>query len=368
MRLARLEVSHVRNLTHVLVDLVDGVNVFIGPNGAGKTSLLEALFLLARGRSFRTSHITSIVQRGESALTVRAHVVDERRGPVAISLHKRRDNVAEAQLNGVPERRQSDVAALLPLQLFLPDGAALVFGGPGERRRFLDWGVFHVKPDALATLRDYQRALRQRNAMLRAARGQATLRSVEIAAWSERVAEVGVAVDALRRDYVALLAPAFAEQLARIAPDLAADLEYASGWSDGETLAKSLSESLARDVKFGATHAGPHRADLRIRSGVAPVAETLSRGQAKAMATALRLAQAQCTMSVAGRRSVFLLDEGGAELDQTHARLLYEAIEDMGCQVMATANAVPVELKGLGRAMRLFHVEHGVCLQAPSKD
>jgi DNA replication and repair protein RecF len=177
MRLAGLEVSCVRNLSHVHVDLVDGVNLFIGANGAGKTSLLEAVYLLARGRSFRTSHIASVVQRGAPALSVRATVADEYRGTLTISLHKRRDNVAEAQVNGVPERKQSDVAMLLPLQLLLPDGATLVMGGPGERRRFLDWGVFHVKPSALATLRDYERALRQRNAMLRSARGQTTARA-----------------------------------------------------------------------------------------------------------------------------------------------------------------------------------------------
>ena len=361
MRLARLEVSCVRNLSHVRIDLADGMNVFVGPNGAGKTSLLEAVYLLARGRSFRTSHIASVVQRGEPALTVRANVRDEHRGTLAISLHKRRDNVAEAQVNGVPERKQSDVAMLLPLQLFLPDGAMLVVGSPGERRRFLDWGVFHVKPSALATLRDYQRALRQRNAMLRSARGQSAERAPEIAAWSEQLAEIGTAVDALRRDYLNLLRAEFARQLARIAPDQSAELEYVCGWSEGEQLGKSLSESLARDVKFGVTHVGPHRADLRIRAGGAPVAEMLSRGQAKAMAVALRLAQAQCTMTVAGRRSIFLLDEGGAELDQTHARLLYEAIEDMDCQVMATANAIAAEWSGLRRITRLFHVEHGAC-------
>src|SRR5262249_10556850 len=158
--------------------------------------------------------------------------------------------VAEAQVNGVPERKQSDVTMLLPLQLLLPDGATLVMGGPGERRRFLDWGVFHVKPSALATLRDYQRALRQRNAMLRSAPGHASARAAEIAVWSEQLAEVGAAVDALRRDYLTLLDAEFARQLARIAPDLMAELEYAPGWSEGESLGKSLSESLARDVKF----------------------------------------------------------------------------------------------------------------------
>jgi len=361
MRLARLEVAHVRNLSSVRIDLVDGLNLFIGANGAGKTSLLEAVHLLARGRSFRTTHIGSVIQRGADALWVRAAVVDERRGELSIGLQKRRDNVAEARINGIPERRQSEVAALLPLQLLLPDGADLVLGGPGERRRFLDWGLFHVKPDALLKLREFQRALRQRNALLRSARGRAEQLASEMDAWTDRVAELGESVSGLRMEYVEQLRDHFDGAMRRIAPGLAISMDYQRGWSEGTPLEKTLRDSVGRDVKLAATHSGPHRADLRLRIDADAAAEMLSRGQAKAVATALRLAQARFTMSAVGRRSLFLLDDVGAELDLAHSTHFFEALAEMGCQVMATATSVPGHGARFGGRRRLFHVEHGDC-------
>jgi DNA replication and repair protein RecF len=368
MRLVRLEVAHVRNLSSVRIDLVDGLNLFIGANGAGKTSVLEAVHLLARGRSFRTARIGSVIERGAEALWVRADVADERQGDLMIGLQKRRDNVAEARINGLPERRQSEVAALLPLQLLLPDGADLVLGGPGERRRFLDWGMFHVKPGALTALREFQRALRQRNALLRSARGRADQLPSETSAWTDRVVELGERVSLLRNEYVEQLREHFATALARIAPDLSVAMEYLRGWSDDVDLAKSLRESSGRDVKFGATHPGPHRAELRLRVGSDAAAETLSRGQAKAVATALRLAQARFTMSAAGRRSLFLLDDVGAELDLAHSTHFFEALAEMGCQVMATATAVPEHGARFEGRRRLFHVEHGTCRRTQDED
>jgi DNA replication and repair protein RecF len=249
----------------------------------------------------------------------------------------------------------------MPLQLLLPDGAELVLGGPAERRRFLDWGMFHVKPGSLAALREYQRGLRQRNALLRAARGRVDRLPGDVGAWTERLAASGESVDQLRQAYVEGLRVAVSEMLARLAPELDIALSYQRGWADGEPFAKALGESLERDVKSGATQAGPHRGDLRLRAGGDPAAETLSRGQAKALAMALRLAQAQDTASRAGRRSLFLVDDLGTELDRVHSGSFFAALDEMGCQVLATATAVPHDELGYGDRRALFHVEHGRC-------
>jgi DNA replication and repair protein RecF len=361
VRLAHLQISHVRNLSQVEIELVDGLNLFVGANGAGKTSLLEAVHLLARGRSFRTTRIGSVIGRDAESLWVHADLVDEVRGVVSVGLQKRRDNVAEARIDGVPQRHQSRVAELLPLQLLLPDGADLVMGGPGERRRFLDWGMFHVEPHSLSVLREYQRVLRQRNALLRSAHRRGEPLASEAMVWTERAAVAGERVDDLRRRYVGALAPVLAEVLEEIAPEVPAAITYQSGWPEGASLGKSLSESLPRDVKFGTTHAGPHRAELRLRSDGEPAAETLSRGQAKALATALRLAQARHTMAVAGRRSLFLVDDLGAELDRQHSERFFAALEAFGCQVLATTTALPGHRVGFWDRQRTFHVERGCC-------
>jgi DNA replication and repair protein RecF len=365
MRLARLEITQVRNLDHVTVDLVPGFNLFHGANGAGKTSLLEAVHLLARGRSFRTHRIGSVISHGADALWVHAQIDDEQRGRLGVGLHKRRDNVAEIRINGVPERRLSSVAALLPVQVLLPDGADLVLGQPGERRRFVDWGMFHVEHESLAALRDYQRALRQRNVVLRAARGRSEPLARDLDPWDEQVVRLGETVDSLRRGYVGALAVAFAEQLNALSPGLAVELRYQSGWTDGAEFAKSLRDSRPRDVKSGVTHPGPHRADIRLRVAGLAAAETLSRGQAKMVASALRLAQAQQIARRTGRTSVFLMDDVGAELDQPHSERFFGALGAMGCQVLATATAALALDAHFRAGARMFHVEHGTVVQQP---
>lgn len=364
MRLARLEITQVRNIAQIAIDLCAGLNLIYGSNGAGKTSILEAVHLLARGRSFRTHRIGSVIARGSEALWVHAQLHDEHQGVLGVGLHKRRDNVAELRVNGVPERRLSSIAGLLPLQVLLPDGADLVLSHPGERRRFLDWGMFHVEHASLPVLRDYQRALRQRNVILRAARGREDALGRDMDSWDEQVVALADQVDVLRRAYVAELVPAFAAALEGLSPGLEVELRYQSGWSDGVSFEKSLRESRARDVKSGATHPGPHRADLRLRSAGHVAAETLSRGQAKVVASALRLAQAAQIAGATGRTSVFLMDDVGAELDAPHGERFFAALGALGCQVLATGTAPADYERHFPGGQRVFHVEHGRCQSA----
>jgi DNA replication and repair protein RecF len=362
MWVERLEVAHVRNLVAVDLTLSPGLNLFCGPNGAGKTALLEAMHLLTRGRSFRGSRVQPLIQHGQPGILIRARVQDEARGGVDIALAKNRDAGSDLRVAGQPERRLSAVAGLVPQQLFLPDGSDLVFGGPGERRRFLDWGVFHVKPPYLSHLQAYQRALRQRNALLAAG---VSSRHAELGAWTEQLDALAETVDAARRDYLAALEIKLGAMLDRlVAGGFEATLEYRRGWPDGERLAAALGRSLDRDVKFASTQLGPHRAELRFSvgsgSGSGNAAELLSRGQGKLLASALRLAQVHVTRQETGRSSLLLIDDLGAELDRVHSHRFFELLADSGCQVLATC-VEPMRLAEFGFERRaMFHVERGL--------
>jgi DNA replication and repair protein RecF len=362
MRLIRLEISGVRNLSNVSIACSAGLNLFVGPNGAGKTAILEAVHLLARGRSFRSTTAESVIQQGSEHLLVRTQLEDEHRGTVSIGLAKHRGNRTELHLNEVPERRLSDVARLMPIQLALPDSSDLVFGAPLERRRFIDWGTFHVEPLYLDQLRHYQRSLHQRNALLRYLKGQqseSTQRELDV--WTERLTALAVEVDRARRLYLGKLFPVVLTKLAALAPEVGLALSYRSGWREGEALEDCLRESIARDVKFGLTHFGPHRGDVRLSVGAGAAAATLSRGQAKVVASALRLAQAELTNEIGGRQSLFLIDDVGAELDAAHNERFFRALEATGSQVFATAtSAMALGSAFVGRR-QVFHVEQGSC-------
>jgi DNA replication and repair protein RecF len=358
MHIERLEVSHCRNLTAVDLPLSPRLNLLTGPNGAGKTSVLEAVHVLARGRSFRSPRIAPVITHGENAIIIRAHVADPIRGRLNVAVQRQRNNQADARFNREP-CKPSDVAAILPLQLMLPDAAALVFGEPAGRRRFLDWGTFHVKPGYLEALRAYQRALRQRNAVLRGFASGGT-RSAELETWTLTLVERGNEVTQMRQSYVARLTSVLPEVLESLAPDLSIRCDLQRGWTDAVELSDSMSESRPRDVKLGATQTGPHRADLKLLAAGGPASAVLSRGQAKLLASALHLAQARLTAADASRASIFLIDDLGAELDREHNQRLFRALADTGAQVLATSTSVPDLGPAFGQAdRRVFHVEQG---------
>lgn len=355
MLLERLDVQNVRNIASAELTLDTGVNLLIGPNGAGKTAVLEAVHLLFCGRSFRTNRSESLVRRGEAHMSVAASCRDEGLGAVRLG-HLRDRGRVELRRDGQLVRQASALAALLPIQLLLPDLGELVFGGPAGRRQWLDWGAFHGQPDHAGTLRAYLRALRHRNALLR--RGElATL-----APWSEQVAALGERVAAARCRYFEEAAPAVHRCLGVLNENVALTVRYDAGWEGGK-LASALAASLERDVRTGATNAGPHRADLHLLSDGEPAAAVLSRGQGKVVASALRLGQAQNLMATS-KPSLFLIDDVGAELDVDHSERFFGVLGEMACQILATSARLDSTHALRALPTRMFHVEHGVVRKA----
>lgn len=359
MRFTRLEISYFRNLSSVAIDLAPGLNTFYGDNGAGKTALLEAVHLLCRGRSFRTQKTQTLIQHDADQLVVRGAIDDEIRGHTTLAISKDRRARTEMRLNGEIERRLSEVARLTPLQVMLPDIAELVFGGPANRRSWLDWGTFHVKPSYLDTLRKYLRAVKQRNVLLKEQADDRQLRP-----WHDEVARLGEAVTADRQEYLQLLLPHFKAVLAELAPDLTLEVEYKRGWGKDEQLGKLLAESSPREVKYASTLWGPHRADVQIRSEGVAAGSVLSRGQGKLVASALQIGQASLLAETEQRSTVFLIDDAGAELDLAHNARFFSLLQRIGGQILATTTRHPGTGDELAPANGVFHVKHGTVAPA----
>lgn len=360
MRLERAEVWGFRNLTSLSVDLSPGLNHFLGPNGAGKTAFLEAIYLLFRGRSFRTNRIANVIAREEDRLVVRAELdADGLRRSAATS--RDRDDGRELRVDGVAGRKVSELASLLPIQLMLPEASGLVFGSPAVRRSFIDWGAFHVKREHLDDLRGYQRAIRQRNALLRQARGDIRKLPVALEAWNAQLLEFARRADLQRREYIAGLIPLVEDVMRRLAPELGVVLTYEPGWPNDRTLEETLVETMLREVKLGATQSGPHRADLRLTVAQGRASDVLSRGQAKLLASGLHLAQARKTREQTGADSMFLIDDVGAELDEAHRMNFFELLSEEQCQVITTGTTKLEPMVTYKSGFRTFHVEQGAC-------
>ena len=360
MILERVEVENVRNIEAAGIDLCPGLNVLSGANGAGKTAVLEAVHLLLRGRSFRTRSIETIIRSGGNGLTIRAEIRDPTRGESKIGLTKDRAKNTQLRRDGVAVANASEVAALLPLQVLLPDLADLVFGPPSSRRQWLDWGTFHVKHEYLATLRNYLRAIRQRNGALRAGDQEA------IRLWGEQAGELGERVTEVRQHYVDLINTRLSSTLAMLSPELNIVLRHEPGWR-GDSLANEMRQHTPQDVKLRSTQAGPHRGDVRIeivpkstQGAPQPAAHMLSRGQGKVVASAMKLVQAQHLSSEMERPSLFLIDDAGAELDKEHRDRFFGMLKDQSYQILATTTDADWLLGGYPfTPAALFHVEHG---------
>ena len=258
MRLERLTISNIRNVAALELELNPKLNLLWGPNGAGKTAILEAVFLLSRGRSFRSGRTSSVIQTGRSALTVRAEIEDELHGHQSLAISRSSGGLTQLRIGGSKERLLSRMAELLPLQLMLPDVSSLVFGSPGDRRRWLDWGMFHVEPHYLALLRDYLRSLKQRNAALKS-----RTMDTDLDVWTQQLESAATPLTEARRRYVNELQPFLEESLRTLAPELDVEAVFYPGWAETERLSKVLGDQQAREVKLGVTQYGPQRADVR---------------------------------------------------------------------------------------------------------
>jgi DNA replication and repair protein RecF len=353
MRLTTLRISNLRNIAELELNLGPGFNVLLGPNGAGKTSILEGAYLLAHAQSFRLGTHESLVRSGSAAFTLHARV-ERKAGPVQIGL-SRDAGSWQAKVN---QTAASNLAVLLKefaIVCLEPGSHALISGGSSERRRFLDWGVFHVEPEHLRRAREYRRALRQRNALLKQG-GRA-----ELPTWDQELARLAGPVAESRESYFRRFCPIVKQLLEELLPELGtASLQLNQGWSSDNSLAEVLLQARASDVARGHTTRGPHRADWSLRFERAPSREYLSRGQQKLCAMACVIGQAQLFSEARGEWPVVALDDLGSELDTKHQRYAIDMLVRAGCQVLVTGTELPSSLRGINAPLQMFHVEHGV--------
>jgi DNA replication and repair protein RecF len=327
-------------------------NVISGENASGKTSLLEAIFFLGRGRSFRTARNETLIRKGRHELMLTGRVHGAGRSQ-AVGVRFGREGI-EARAGGERIASLAELAGVMPVQAIDPEVHRLVEEGPQERRRYLDWGVFHVEPNFVDHWRRYQRALRQRNAALRAGQPASVVR-----AWNPELVEAGERVAEFRQRYLELLRPHVASVGERLL-GLPLELGLNRGWAGEVTLAEALEAAWARDVERAMTHVGPHRADLAIRVGGELARDRISRGQQKLTAASMLLGQLRCDAEQGSEVAALLVDDPAAELDSGNLEKLLREVLDLPAQLFVTAlDAQNPSIRALPQG-HMFHVEHGV--------
>ena len=355
MHVAHLSLADFRSYARAEVPLEPGVTAFVGPNGQGKTNLVEAVGYLATLGSHRVATDAPLVRSGADRAIVRGSVVRDGR-PTLIELEINPGKANRARINRSGNVRPRDVLGLLRTVLFAPEDLALVKGDPGERRRFLDELLTARAPRLAGVRQDYERVLKQRNALLRTAAmarraggGRADLSTLDV--WDGHLARAGAELTAFRLHLVASLQPLVAKAYEQLAPVGGPTiLEYRSGLAgpaptSREELCAALTEALVaarkQEVERGVTLVGPHRDDLLLRLGRLPAKGYASHGESWSYALALRLASYEL-LRADGGEPVLVLDDVFAELDTRRRDRLAELVAP-GEQVLVTA-AVPEDV------------------------
>ena len=344
MRIDRLWLADFRNYNELSLELSPALTAVVGANGEGKSNLLEALCYLATLESFRGAPREALVRVGAPQATVRAEGQAEGRRMLVeaeITTGRGRDRVL---VNRQPLRRARDLLGFLRVTVFAPDDLELVKGGPAARRRYLDDLLVSLHPKYDALRSDVDRALKQRNTLLKQCGGRLDEGAeFTLDVWDSKLAEHGEALAAAREDAAARLTPVVSQAYDQVAASSAAvGLQYERSWSGG--LLEALQASRKDDLRRGVTLLGPHRDDLELTLGGLPARTHASQGEQRSLALALRLGSHHLIAEVTGSFPLLLLDDVFSELDPSRSQALLEHLPP-GQSLLTTASGLPEAAK-----------------------
>ena len=336
MSLTELNVSGFRNLSIAAFRPHPGFNLVLGDNGSGKSSLLEAIYVLGTGKSFRTHHPQSLITLNGSCFQVQGQLGHSR---LSLGIERQATGEQRIHLQGERVHSASLLASAFPVQAITLNDDQLFEGSPKIRRQFLDWGVFHVEHDQSRVLfQKFQRAIKQRNSALKSVK----LSANELSIWTTEFIRAAEQLNQVRGHYFKQLVTAY-ENICQSSKDFSFGLDlklyYSPGWDKKMSLAEALQRpaTQARERETGLTLVGPHRADIRLMWQHMPAKEVLSRGQKKVLAYCLKLAQLKCLIAQGAPTPVILVDDISAELDRPHLLALLKQLAEFDTQIFLTA-------------------------------
>ena len=340
MRLLSLEVQNYRNIASASLTPGRELTVICGNNGQGKTNLLEAIWLLTGGKSFRGGKDAELVRRGEPFAVLEASTLsaqhpeellleepeEERRIRMTIGTPDSSRPGRNASVNGAPPKRASALAGSFPAVVFDPGHLSLVKGAPEGRRKFLDAALCQLYPGYLTVYRRYIRALQQKNALLRRSAAGPERPYAEKAALLEvlnaELAVQGEAIQQRRRAYLERLGPLACSNYAELSHGAERmELHYAAQFEPGG-LADLLRAHQSEELRAGQSLCGPHREDIELLLDGQPAKVFASQGQQRSVVLSLKMAEAAAAAAITGEHPVLLLDDVLSELDDGRKQYL----------------------------------------------
>lgn len=352
LRVNRLTIQNLRNISNADITLSPTLNFFHGFNGAGKTTILEAVYLLARAKSFRKGHPSTQLRRGAHDLTLFSEVEKSSSERIRVGL-QRSGNKVQMRLNSEPIRKLSDLALSLPVALVTPQTHRILEEGPEFRRKLLNWGLFHVEHRYGQLLSSYNRVLLQRNHLLRSRVGGLDV-------WDRQLVLLANEIANLQIDYVSAWNRHARKLASHISVFSSLELSLHRGWERDIPLEDVLQGRVESDRKQGYTSVGSHRADIQVRIEGILARNYLSQGQQKLLIILLMFAQSLYMMEELGESPVFLMDDLQSELDPESQECVLYSLKTNPLQCLMTGiDPSRLVMSGIISDTRMFHVEQG---------
>lgn len=341
MIVERIELRDFRNYGEASFALIPGVTAVVGENGQGKTNLAEALTYLATLESFRGVPPEAMVRLGCDQAIIRAEVLHDDGRTLLVEAEINRSGRNRIFVNRQRLVRSRDLLGVLRVSVFSPDDLALVKGGPGERRRFLDDALVALAPKHDVLRRDLDRIIRQRNTLLKQAGGRLSDDvSFTLDVWDAKFAQVGDELGTVRAALVADMSPLLHQAYSALADrETPVGLLYEPAWRNGG-LAAALAEARRDDVRRGVSTVGPHRDDVELFINDMPARTHSSQGEQRTYALAMRMAVHRLVAQRTDSPPVLVLDDVLSELDRGRSRALLEHLP-AGQVILTTAAALP---------------------------
>lgn len=340
MRIFTLVADGVRNLKPVQLRPRERFNVFVGDNGQGKTNLLEAIYVIATLRSFRTSKLTDLVAFGATEAKLGARVIKD--DLVRVYEVDLGPGSRKVRLDGKAVRPLSRYFGGFNVVVFTPEDLALPRGSPGDRRRFLDRGVFNFEPGYLATASDYEKVVKTRNSVLKqAGQGSMGARQAEdlLAVYDAQLAQLAVSIIAARVKFLETIGPEMTKAFAAITrTGLAAGARYVSKLvgKPAVVIEEELRAGRARDLASQSTQLGPHRDDIVLELDGREAGSFASQGQLRAIMLAWKTAELEVLGRHHGDPPILLLDDVSSELDPARNEFLFAHLATLAGQCFIT--------------------------------
>ncbi len=353
MTLLKLDIYAVRNIQKESIIPASAINFIYGENASGKSALIEAIFILGRAKSFRSATIKPVINFAQQYLIVSAQTSQADGNTFHLGIQLDGKSFC-CRIDQQSTQKRSDLAYTLPLQLIHPKSYELLDAGAQLRREFLDWGVFNDDANFLFAWRNFKKALSQRNSLLK------TRELKQLNVWDKELVYYGTIVNNYRQHYLQKFKPVFIEIVSKFLSIGDIDLKLISGWDIAKEFQQVLTSDLDKDLRYGFTHSGPHRADFQLLVNNRLARDFVSRGQLKLLVMSMKLAQVQLLANEHSNMGCILIDDFAAELDVTNRAKLLHYLSAMGCQVFITATEM-ADFGDLSQItnFKMFHVEHG---------